>query len=69
MRIIIHAEHAEDAIMGARAVNAAIRDGHDDVIYSYGTPVDYSVYVRTNKTGFTAYVSSLAFCQDVESAS
>lgn len=60
MRIIIHADRAEDAIMGARAVTAAIRDSHDAVIYSYGTPVDYSVYVRANKTGFTAYVTSKA---------
>jgi hypothetical protein len=63
VRIIIHADRAEDAIMGARAVTAAIRDGHDAVIYSYGTPVDYSVYVRTNKTGFTAYVTSKAVAE------
>ena len=58
MRIIIHAKNAEDAIMGVKSVQAAIRDGHGNVIYAYGNPEQYSVYVRTNKTGFTAYVTS-----------
>lgn len=58
MRFIIHAEHAEDAIMGARAVQAAVRNGKTDVIYAYGIPEEYSVYVKANKTGFTAYVTN-----------
>lgn len=58
MRVIIHAEHVDDAIMGVKAVKAAVRDGHGDVVYTYGNPVDYNVYVRTNKTGFTAYVTN-----------
>ena len=57
MRIIIHTDDPADAIMAHRAVNSAIKLGHDDVVFTYGGAPYYSVYVRKNKTGFTAYVT------------
>lgn len=57
MRLIVHLDDPEDLIFAMCAVRTSIREGYKDCAYGYGEPEKASAYVRSNKTGWSIWIT------------